>query len=91
MQREGLGSPIQARQIIADYVVQSEMGGDPRPVWSITLRGIRMTWFGGPPGVPPIVFSRFRNVVNAETGEWLGATNQPPTESKPSFRGNPAG
>ncbi len=80
VEREGLGSPTQARQIIADYVVRSDMGGDPSPVWSITLRGIRMTWPGGPPEGPSTVFNRFRNVVNAETGEWLGATNQPPTE-----------
>ena len=77
LQREGVGSPLVAKQIIGHYVVQSRMAREPKPVWAITLRGIEMPWHGGPRGTPPTVLTRMRNIVHAETGEWLSASNQP--------------
>ena len=37
---EGVGSPLVAKQIVAQYVVRSSMGRKPKRVWAITLRGI---------------------------------------------------
>ncbi len=75
--KEGFGSPLQAKQIVANYVLQSRMGGERRAVWAITLRGIHMVWPGGPPGVAPRVLNRMRNIVDATTGQWLLATIRP--------------
>ncbi len=95
--REGSSSPLVAKQIIAHYVVHSKMGGEPRPVWAITFRGIRIVR-GGPaplPGSPPsaheFVVNRMRDIVDARTGEWLGAGGGyfPPADSAAEPQGEP--
>src|SRR5579884_650128 len=40
IQNEGIGSPLQAKEIHAVYVLHSRMGLDPSPAWAITLRGL---------------------------------------------------
>lgn len=81
--REGYGSPLEAKQILADCVVQSRMGGDPRTVWAITLRGIRIvrqpppSLDGSSSSGRELVVDKMRNIVDATTGEWLGASNLP--------------
>ena len=80
---EGVGSPLVAKQILGQYVVQSKMQGEPRPVWAITLRGIRI--LRSPPPPPPgaarserlYVLNRMRNIVHAQTGQWLSAGISP--------------
>jgi hypothetical protein len=71
----GVGYPFIAREIDAIYVMDSRLGQGAKPVWVITLRGL-------PPipskaNEPAWQRNYFRNVVDAETGEWLYADNRP--------------
>jgi hypothetical protein len=78
--KDGAGSPYLAKQILAHYVMQSWMGGEPRAVWAITLRGI-------PPIKPPDqglsadALNHMRNIVDGQTGKWLGAGTCPQPET----------
>ena len=81
VRRKGLGNPLVAKQIVAHYVMQSRMGGQPTAVWAITLRGIRIE-VPAPQALtgellPNPAVSRMRNIVDANTGEWLQANNVP--------------
>ncbi len=72
----GVGSPFQAKEIDAVYVMESERNSVPRPVWAITLRGIPPLPVSDP-SIPVWQRNRMRNVVNANTGKLLFATNSP--------------
>lgn len=80
----GLGSPLATKQILAHYVVWSEMRREPRPVWAITLHGIPPFEAFGGPGVPVDARNHFRHIVDAETGKWLsGHTSPQPITPRP--------
>ncbi len=72
----GVGNPLVAKRITGRYVVQSATRGGPSPVWAITLEGIKRQ-VPSPPGSRPRSISCIRNIVDARTGEWLGASNIP--------------
>ena len=67
--------PRDAREIIAEYVVWSRMGEPSRPVWAVMLRGVPV--IKPPPGTPAGALDQYRHIVDAETGEWLWASNLP--------------
>ncbi|HUT28466.1 MAG TPA: hypothetical protein VMX13_01645, partial [Sedimentisphaerales bacterium] len=83
----GIGSPFVAKEIYAVYVMHSEKGAPPRPVWAITLRGIPYRHLKGKPLhlidvpdeeiAPTWQRNRIRNVVDAVTGQVLFATSSP--------------
>jgi len=76
------GNPLAARQIKAQYVEWSEAGKECRPVWAITLRGIRFE-MGERRGGPQTPIYTIRHIIDARTGRWIGATNTPaPTKEK---------
>lgn len=78
----GIGSPFLAKEIHAVYVLHSRMGSPPRPVWVITLRGLPPMTVRGPDAgsIPVWQRNHMRNVVDAETGDVLFATNSPQPE-----------
>lgn len=75
----GIGTPHLAWEISAQYVLHSRRGGPGRAVWAVTLRGIPPipAKGGGKTEVPVWQRNFIRNVVDAETGEVLFATNVP--------------
>ena len=75
----GIGSPFYAKEIHAVHVSHSEMGSPPRDVWAITLRGLPPIPAHGPAGdaVPEWQRNHMRNLVDANTGKVLSATNSP--------------
>ncbi len=83
----GVASPFLAREISGLYVMVS-MRGETRAVWIITLRGMPHFSLSNPPEPPgmspkprpqgtpyPEQYSEFRNIVDASTGECLGASS----------------
>lgn len=80
---EGEGNPLEAKQIVAHYVTRSRMADQPKPVWAITLRGVRIVRQPPPPlkgsasHDSQLVIRQMRNIVDATTGAWLGANNLP--------------
>lgn len=81
VRRQGWGDPLVAKQIVGHYVMQSRMGGQPTAVWAITLLGINIEVPAPQPltgeSLPNPAVSRMRNIVDADTGEWLQAINVP--------------
>jgi hypothetical protein len=71
----GIGSPLVAKEIDALYVMRSKNGAPPQPVWIIMMRGL--------PPLPRLndgqdwKRTRIRNIVNAASGKWIGATTIP--------------
>jgi len=79
--------PLVANEIVAQYIMYSQFGRDPIPVWSITSLG-----------VPPIHFTSYREkykkksnnisldcercLVNAISGELMSQTNVPCNKPK---------
>lgn len=81
--KKGFGSPLYSKQILAHYVVRSEMRREPRRVWAITLHGIPPFEAMGGPGVPEDARNHMRNIVDAETGKWLcGHTSPQPITTR---------
>ena len=72
----GVGNPLVAKRITGRYVVQSIAPKGPSPVWAITLEGIHRLAPSFSRSRPRFI-SRIRNIVDARTGEWLGASNRP--------------
>jgi hypothetical protein len=75
------GDLAQARQILAYHVVRTIGGQQERTVWIIQLRGIA-PFEAAQPGVPVDARNHLRHVVDAETGEWLGADTIPQPEGR---------
>ncbi len=75
--RQGVGNPLVAKRIKGRYVVQLKVPRGPSPVWAITLEGIHVPAPGSFPGIGRRVSKRMRNIVDARTGEWIGASNIP--------------
>jgi hypothetical protein len=75
----GIGSPFYAKEIDGVYVSHSEMGSSPRDVWVITLRGLPPIPAHGRAAdtVPAWQRNHMRNIVDADTGKVLSATNSP--------------
>jgi len=79
--REGVGDPLEAKQITGYYVSYSRTGkySRMRQVWVITFRGMGSITGRGycerPIGrrVPRKLVTAVRNVVDARTGEWMSA------------------
>ena len=70
------------KQIHACYINESTIKYADRPVWAIQLRGFPPFVPPVPPGADPSSISEnqrnhIRNVVDAESGEWLGAGTVP--------------
>ncbi len=69
------------KQIHACYVLHSNATYKDRPVWVVQLRGFGPMPFSLPGGVegeiPEDGRNHLRNIVDAETGEWLGADTIP--------------
>lgn len=70
------------KQIHACYVVESTIKYENRHVWVIQLRGFPPFVPPVPPGADPASIpanqrNHIRNVVDAQTGEWLGAGTAP--------------
>ncbi len=76
---KGIGSPFLAKEIYANYVIQSRGEAPRRNVWVVTLRGLPPIPSHGPRGVSSPAWHRnyMRNVVDDETGVNLFATNVP--------------
>lgn len=79
VQARGVGSPLQAAEIQALYVMHELRGRAPVPAWVITLNGIPPLAHSGPAGAQVPVWQRnhIRNVVDANTGRPLYATTVP--------------
>jgi hypothetical protein len=77
--KSGIGSPFLAKEIEAVYVMHSRMGSSPRPVWSITLRGLPPMPARGQHAdtIPSWQRNHMRNVIDAVSGEFVFATNSP--------------
>jgi hypothetical protein len=75
----GKGSPFLAQRIRAAYVIESDGGAAPRPVWAITLEGIPPMQPHGrrPTEVPAWQRDHIRNIVDATSGAVLFATTIP--------------
>jgi hypothetical protein len=73
------GDLVQARQILAYHVVHDALRYHERPVWIVQLRGIPPFAAAGP-GVPENARNHLRHIVDAKTGEWLGADTLPQPE-----------
>ena len=75
----GVGSPFQAKEIHAVYVMHSRRGSPPQPAWAVTLRGLPpiQAHGAGGSGVPVWQRNHMRNVVDAINGQVLFATNTP--------------
>ena len=80
--KEGFGNPLQAKQIVAHYVVRSSMERKPKRVWAITLRGIT-PFRAAYPGVAEDARNHMRNIIDATTGKWISANTSPQPESEP--------
>ena len=69
------------KQIHACYVLHSNVTYKDKPVWVVQLRGFAPIPFSLPGGVegeiPEDARNHLRNIVDAETGEWLGADTIP--------------
>lgn len=70
------------KQIHACYVLERTIQYEGRAVWVIQLRGFPPYEPSVPPGadpksIPESSRNHFRNVVDAMTGEWLGADSTP--------------
>lgn len=76
---KGIGSPFLAKEIQALYITETRLGGIPRAVWVVTLRGLPPIPAHGPYGdqIPIWQRNHMRNVVDAATGDVLFATNSP--------------
>lgn len=70
-----------AKQVVADYVLWSTMGRQPKAVWAVTYRGVPP--LRRYPGSTPGFQDQFRHIVDAESGEWIEGSNTPrPTPVK---------
>lgn len=74
------GDPLAAKQIKGQYVLWSKLGSEPKPVWSITLRGIP-AFPAAFPGVSENARNHLRYIVDGLTGKWLSATSVPQPET----------
>jgi hypothetical protein len=76
---QGVGSPLQASEIQALYVMHAQRNRPAIPAWVITLNGIPPLPHSGPEGAQVPVWQRnhLRNVVDAGTGRLLFATTVP--------------
>jgi hypothetical protein len=81
---DGMGSPFQAKEIHAVYVMHSRRGSPRQSVWAVTLRGLPplQAHGAGAAGVPVWQRNHMRNVVDAITGKVLFATNTPQPASE---------
>jgi len=72
--------PLRAKEIIAVYVSYSyacQDGGEPRPAWCITGRGIEP--FDLHPTTKPLYMrNRRRTIIDATTGKMIAITTDPP-------------
>lgn len=74
VQREGFGDVLEASQIMANCVLWSNMGREPRPVWVVTLWGIPPV--RTPTSNAPVEARRcFTTVIDARTGQFIIAGN----------------
>jgi len=86
VQSGGIGCPNLAKEIDGQYVMDTENGEKPRPVWIITLRGIPPMPGSIDPLNPrektvPIRFqNHIRNVIDASTGKCIYATDVPQSD-----------
>lgn len=70
--------PFVANEIIAQLVMHSNSGTEPKPVWCITCRGIPPVVGSARSAKAPVQFrNRARCVVDATTGEWMYMTSNP--------------
>jgi hypothetical protein len=69
------------KQIYACYVIHTSANHTAKPVWIVQLRGIQQIPFSIPGGVegniPEDAGNHLRNIIDAQTGEWLGADTVP--------------
>jgi hypothetical protein len=78
--QNNVACPFLAKQIVAHYVMQTQMRGKPRAVWAITLRGIPPVK-SPPPGVSVDALNHIRSIIDGETGKFLGAGTCPQPET----------
>ena len=82
-------SPVLAKEILAVFVMWSYLDRPPRPVWSITGRGIPpMPLLGAPvkDDTPIYTRNRRRTIVDATTGVFLLITDSPHVLLRPEDR-----
>jgi hypothetical protein len=83
IQLSGPGSSVDAKQIVAYYVKWENFRVAERDCWIVQMRGIP-PFEASYPGVPEDARNHLRHIVDARTGEWLGASTVPqPTEPRP--------
>jgi len=90
-QRDTVAQPLLAKQIVVHYVLRSKMGGNPRAVWAITVRGIPPLP-SSHPDVPVDARNHIRTIIDADTGKCLGSSTTPqPDTAAPAVDGKPGG
>ena len=65
--------PLIANEISAQYVLYSEFGSEPKPVWSITSLGIPPLHFtskGENSSDPDVSLECYKCIVDAMSGKW---------------------
>ncbi|MFH0982111.1 MAG: hypothetical protein V2A79_11285 [Planctomycetota bacterium] len=80
-------NPLAADQIVGQYVVWSQMGRDPKPVWAVTLRDTDPLWEASYPGVSVDARNHLRCIVDAKTGEFICGGSVPQPEEKEKEKG----
>jgi hypothetical protein len=73
------GDLAHTRQILAYHVIHQTLLYRDREVWIVQLRGISPFAAAGL-GVPEDARNHLRHIVDAQTGEWLGADTLPQPE-----------
>ncbi len=80
--RSVIGDPFSAKEIQVVYMLWSRNGSEPRPVWSIDLRGLDQpavmpSHHAMEVDIPIEDLNHMRTIVCAETGRHLWSTNVP--------------
>ncbi len=77
-----IGDPLAAKEIQVVYMLWSRFGSEPRPVWSIDLRGLDQpavmpSHYAMKANIPVEQLNHMRTIVCAETGRHLWSTDLP--------------
>jgi len=76
-------NPLQAKQLVGQYVLWSMLDREPKPAWAVTLNGIS-PFESFYPGIPVEARNHMRYIVDSETGKELCGTTTPQPEINPT-------
>ena len=74
---KGAANPLEAEQIVGQYVMWSRVGYSRRRVWVITIRGDEALWHSFHHEVPIASRNHMRYIVDAQTGSYLCGSSTP--------------